>query len=73
MDRTERDVPTVLAIVNSKSRPNVKYEIRRSMDGADVYCTCPAWRFSKSRPRNCKHLIGFFERKVARAAAAKVA
>lgn len=33
-----------------------EWEVRRSEKG-DVYCTCPAWRFSKERPRTCKHCL----------------
>jgi hypothetical protein len=31
------------------------YQIRKADSGA-VYCTCPGWKFSKVRPRACKHL-----------------
>lgn len=34
------------------------YELREGRDG-QVYCTCPAWRFSKERPRTCKHLAAW--------------
>ena len=41
------------------------YEIRRGKDG-EVYCTCPAWRFSGRdrfhqlvQTRTCKHLEAF--------------
>lgn len=47
---------TVLATVDSDSRVGVQYEIRLGGDDR-VYCTCPAWRFSKSR--DCKHLRAF--------------
>lgn len=59
----EMDRPKVLQVVKSKSRPGVEYEVRLSRDRSDVYCTCPSWRFSKSSPRTCKHLVAFFERK----------
>jgi len=32
----------------------------------NVYCTCPAWRFQKSKPvleRTCKHIKAFAESK----------
>lgn len=33
-----------------------EWEVRRSEKG-EVYCTCPSWRFSKERPRTCKHCL----------------
>lgn len=71
MAKIERDVngelerPKVLATVKSKRRPGVAYDVRLSRDGSDVYCTCPSWRFSKSRPRTCKHLEAYFAAKKA--------
>jgi len=32
------------------------WEIRKTRSG-DIYCTCPAYRFNKSDPRTCKHLM----------------
>lgn len=31
------------------------YEMYRGKDGV-VYCSCPGWKFSKERPRSCKHM-----------------
>lgn len=39
----------------SASDPDRVYELRIGTDG-EVYCSCPAWKFSKARPRVCKHI-----------------
>ena len=39
------------------------YQILLGRDGV-TYCNCPAWRFSKDRPRTCKHLDKYFAGKV---------
>jgi hypothetical protein len=46
---------TVLAHVKSHTESGKQYEIRAGKDGV-TYCTCMAWRFSKVRPKTCKHL-----------------
>lgn len=48
--------PTVITKVVSESSGAV-YEIRLGAD-ANVYCTCPAWKFQKLPPkeRTCKHM-----------------
>lgn len=39
------------------SKPGRKpYQLIEGKDGV-VYCTCMAWRFSKERPRTCKHMV----------------
>lgn len=40
----------------SKSNPNRSYELREGSDGV-IYCSCPAWAFSKVRPKSCKHMV----------------
>ena len=57
----EKEVPTVqghivLMNVPSMSNPRKTYEIRKSNRDNVVYCTCPAWRFSKGEKKTCKHL-----------------
>lgn len=42
----------------SKSTTAV-YEIIRSPRDGRIYCTCPAWKFSKVEPKSCKHLVAF--------------
>lgn len=51
----ERKPKMVLKVVESMTRPGVKYEIRLGHDGR-VYCNCPASRFGGLR---CKHLEAF--------------
>lgn len=53
----------VLARLPSQTS-GVKYELREGADGVP-YCTCPAWRFSRSRPRDCKHLRTFVRENLA--------
>jgi hypothetical protein len=58
---------TVLTTVQSRTTPGRYYEVRESQ-GGQVYCTCPAWRFSRPTvteagefKQPCKHLsmLGF--------------
>jgi len=50
----------VLKVVQSESRQGVTYDICRGHNG-HVYCTCPAWKFSKDENghKSCKHLRAF--------------
>jgi predicted nucleic acid-binding Zn finger protein len=36
------------------SKGNI-YETRIGKDH-QVYCTCPGWKFSKKKPKTCKHI-----------------
>ena len=47
-------------IVSSSGK---EYDIMLGNDGV-TYCKCPAWRFSKERPRTCKHLEGYMSGQV---------
>lgn len=47
----------VLAQIESDTTSS-QYQIRVG-DDFRTYCTCPAWRFSKSNPKACKHLVRF--------------
>lgn len=44
----------------SESRRNVVYEIVEAPNG-EVWCTCPAWRYTQKRPRECKHMLAWAE------------
>lgn len=48
---------TLLSIVQSTTTGE-RYEIRRGGDST-TYCTCASWRFSKTRPKSCKHLRAY--------------
>ncbi|MBI4340366.1 MAG: SWIM zinc finger family protein [Chloroflexi bacterium] len=59
----------VLMTAQSQTDPGKHYEIRES-SGGQVYCMCPAWRFSQPLLKNgqeyklpCKHLkaLGYTE------------
>lgn len=40
------------------SEAGKRYEIRWANDNT-VYCTCPAFRFNKSKAQSCKHMEAF--------------
>lgn len=44
----------VIGTVRSKSNPNLRYNIIQDKAG-EIYCSCPAWKFSKMYPKTCKH------------------
>lgn len=45
----------VIKLVKSHTDSATTYEIR--VDSKNyLYCTCPAWRFSSGRNKDCKHL-----------------
>lgn len=37
------------------TQDNRSWEVRKTVAG-ELYCNCPAFRFSKDNPRTCKHL-----------------
>lgn len=44
----------VVAIVDSASEPDKRYEVRRTHEGT-LSCQCMGWRFNKDTPRHCRH------------------
>jgi hypothetical protein len=49
---------TSIAAVRSNTSTDT-HHIVLGKDGV-VYCTCMAWRFSKERPKTCRHLKEYF-------------
>jgi nitric oxide reductase NorQ protein len=47
-------MPTLLKKIPSKSSSSIEYELLKGDDG-NVYCTCPAWKFSKGA-KSCTHV-----------------
>lgn len=37
------------------SKSGKTYDLLEGVDG-NIYCSCPAWKFSKARPKVCKHM-----------------
>jgi len=50
-------MPTLLKKIPSKSSSSIEYELMKGDDGV-VYCTCPAWKFSKGA-KSCSHTRDF--------------
>ena len=44
-----------VALVFSVTEEGKTYDINRGADGV-IYCMCLSWRFSKTTPKDCKHL-----------------
>jgi hypothetical protein len=66
---------TVIGTVQSQSNPDISYKIRMSDSpaakvGEAVYCSCPAWRYSKTSPRSCKHMRQWRQKRFADATSA---
>ena len=43
----------VATVQGSAAQP---YELRETADPAVLWCSCPAWRNNKERPKTCKHI-----------------
>ena len=50
--------PGIIAVVESKSKPDEKHEVRLSKDGV-VYCDCQGYRWRWM----CSHIRGLVERR----------
>ena len=55
-----RVMPGPLAQTRSMSNPKKAYVLTMGKDNV-LYCSCPAWRFSKRGQKDCKHLREFRE------------
>jgi hypothetical protein len=53
VDVKEARYGPIVAIVNSRTEPDKRYEVRQK--NGTLSCQCPGWRFSKSLPRACRH------------------
>lgn len=42
------------------SKPGTTYDLLEGADGI-IYCSCPAWRFSREKPKSCKHMVEWAE------------
>jgi len=47
-------MPSLIKKIPSRSSASIEYELMRGDDGT-VYCTCPAWKFSKGT-KSCTHV-----------------
>jgi hypothetical protein len=51
----------LLASFPSTTNPTKNYDLILSKRDRLIYCTCMAWKMSKSSPKICKHLKEFGE------------
>ena len=65
-DKNRRYGP-VVARVNSKSQPDVVYEVRQKL--GTLSCNCKGWIFNRESPKRCRHTDAFACRKDELAAA----
>jgi hypothetical protein len=52
-DKKEAKYGRIIARVNSKSRPEVFYEVR--LLGDKLSCNCKGWIFNREQPKRCSH------------------
>lgn len=60
MSTEQKEEARLIRTWPSSGKKGGVYELRMGGDG-EVYCSCPGWKFSKDRPRVCKHIKAWVE------------
>lgn len=54
----------IVARINSLRTPGNIYDIRYHLGRQEYSCNCPGWRFSRERPKQCRHTRYCFENRI---------
>ena len=54
----------IVARINSLRTPGNIYDIRYHLGRQEYSCNCPGWRFSRQRPKQCRHTRYCFENRI---------